>query len=32
MGDLGVNVLLLKEKIMYKSHKIKSNHRVLGKD
>jgi hypothetical protein len=29
MGDLSVNVSLLKAKIMLKSHFIKSNHRVL---
>jgi hypothetical protein len=32
MGDLSIIVLLIKEKIMFKSHKIESNHRVLRKN
>jgi hypothetical protein len=31
MGDLS-DFLLFKEKIMFKSHQIKSNHRVLCKN
>ncbi len=31
MGDLRVIFCFFKEKIMYKSHEIKSNHRVLRK-
>ncbi len=29
---LSVNGLLIKEKVMFKSHLIKSNYRVLGKN
>ncbi len=32
MGDLSVNLLLLEEKIMFKSHSLKSNHRVPKKN
>jgi hypothetical protein len=32
MGDLSVNVLLFRDKIMFKSHKIKSIHRVPRKN
>jgi hypothetical protein len=32
MGDLSVCLLLFKEKIMFKGHLIKSNHRVLVKN
>ncbi len=32
MGDLSVIFYLFKEKIMFKNHLIKSNHRVLKKN
>ncbi len=32
MGDLSVNFVFFREKIMFKSHKIKSNNRVLRKN
>ncbi len=32
MGDLNVHYYFFKEKIMFKSHQIKSNHRVLSKN
>ncbi len=32
MGDLSVIFYIFKEKIMFKYHKIKSNHRVLRKN
>jgi hypothetical protein len=31
MGDWSVNFKLFEEKIMFKSHQIKSKHRVLSK-
>ncbi len=31
ISDLNVKFLLLKDKIIFKSHLIKSDHRVLGK-
>ncbi len=32
MNDLSINCLLIKKKIIFKSHLIKSNHRVLRKN
>jgi hypothetical protein len=32
MSDLSLNFLLFKEKIVFKSHQIKSNHKVIRRN